>query len=156
MTMALKDKFVVLLNPEQRLTLEQMSRSGTHAARALAHARILLMADAGEGGDDLPDGAIAEAAGVHARTVARIRKLFVTSGLEVALHRRRPTGRQYRKLDGAQEARLVAAACSEPPAGRDRWTLRLLADRLVELEVVAAIDPSTVQRTLKKTCSSRG
>jgi transposase len=151
MTMALKDKFVVVLNPEQRQTLEQMTRTGTHAARALTHARILLMADSGE-----PDGAIAEAVGVHPRTVARVRKLFASSGLEAALRRRPPTGRQYRKLDGAQEARLIAAACSQPPAGRDRWTLRLLADRLVELEVVAAIDPSTVYRTLKKTNSSRG
>jgi transposase len=156
MTMALKDKSVVLLTPEPRQQLEQMTRSGTHAARALAHARILLMADAGEAGDGEPDEVIAEAVGVHARTVARVRKLFVTSGLEAALYRRPPTGRQYRKLDGAQEARLIAVACSPPPGGRDRWTLRLLAERLVELEVVDSIDPSTVHRTLKKTTSSRG
>jgi len=154
--MALKDKFVVLLGPEQRQQSGQMTRSGTHASRALAHARILLMADAGEDGDGEPDGAIAEAVGVHARTVARVRKPCVTSGLEAAPHRRPPTGRQYRKLDGAQEAHLIAVACSPPPSGRDRWTMRLLAERLVELEVVAAIDPSTVHRTLKKTTSSRG
>jgi transposase len=133
-----------------------MTRSGSHAARSLAHARILLMADVGEAGDGEPDDVIAEAVGVHARTVARVRKAFVTSGLEAALNRRPPTGRQYRKLDGAQEAHLIAVACSAPPAGRDRWTLRLLAERLVELEVVDSIDPSTVHRTLKKTSSSRG
>lgn len=154
--MSLKEKYVVLLGPEQRLILERMTRSGRHTARALAHARILLLADAGDAGDCEPDEVIAEAVGVHPRTVARARKLFVASGLEAALHRQPPTGRQYRKLDGAQEARLIALACSEPPAGRGRWTLRLLADRLVELEVVESIDPSTVQRTLKKTASSRG
>jgi transposase len=156
MTMALKDKFVVLLDSEQRQALEQMTRSGAHAARALAHARILLMADVSEAGDGESDEAIAEAVGIHARTVARVRKLFATSGLEAALRRRPPTGRQYRKLDGAQEAHLIAVACSAPPAGRDRWTLKLLAARLVELEVVEAVDPSTIHRTLKKTISSRG
>ena len=154
--MALKDKFVVALSPEQRQLLEAMTRTGTHAAMALAHARVLLLADAAEAGGGEPDGAIAEAVGVSAGTVARARKRFATAGLEAALHRRRPTGRQYRKLDGAQEARLIAVACSEPPDGRSRWTLRLLADKLVELEVVDTIDPATVHRTLKKTTSSRG
>ena len=89
-------------------------------------------------------------------TVQRVRQQFAAEGLDATLHRKRPTGRQYRKLDGAQEARLVAIACSEPPAGRARWTMRLLADKLVELEVVASIDPATVCRTLQKTRSSRG
>jgi transposase len=89
-------------------------------------------------------------------TVQRVRHQFAADGLDATLHRKKPTGRQYRKLDGAQEARLVQIACSEPPAGRVRWTMRLLADRLVELEVVAAIDPATVCRTLQKTTSSRG
>jgi transposase len=133
-----------------------MTRSGRHAASALAHARVLLMADQGEAGDAEPDEAIAEAVGVSAGTVAHVRKRFAAAGLEAALHRLRPTGRQYRKLDGAQEARLVALACSEPPDGRGRWTLKLLADKLVELEVVESIDPATVHRTLKKTTSSRG
>ena len=154
--MALKDQYVVALSPEQRQVLERMTRSGRHAATALAHARTLLMADQGEAGDGETDEAIAEAVGISAGTVARVRKRFVTSGLEAARHRRRPTGRHYRKLDGAQEARLIALACSEPPEGCARWTLRLLADRLVELEVVDSIDPATVHRTLKKTTSSRG
>jgi transposase len=154
--MALKDKYLVSLDLERRQLLEQMSRTGTHAARALAHARILLMADIGPEGEGEPDEVIAEAVGVHPRTVARVRRLFATSGLEAALSRKLPTGRQYRKLDGEQEARLVTLACGPAPEGRARWTLRLLADRLVELRVVESIDPATVHRTLKKTRSSRG
>jgi transposase len=154
--MALKDKYVVSLAPEQRQLLERMTRAGTHAARALAHARILLMADVGPAGDAESDGEIAEDIGVHCRTVARVRRLFATSGLEAALHRKPPAGRRYRKLDGEQEARLVALACGPAPDGRARWTLRLLADRLVELRAVESIDPATVHRTLKKTGSSRG
>jgi hypothetical protein len=114
----------------------------------------LLKADAD--GDAWADQRIAEALDVSAATVARIRKLFVQQGLQAAVQRQRPSGRQYRKLDGAQEARLAALACSPPPEGQARWTMRLLADKLVELEVVEAIDPATVCRTLKKTRSSRG
>ena len=88
--------------------------------------------------------------------MARVRKQFVQQGLPAAGQRQRPTGRQYRKLDGKQEAELVALACSEPPAGHARWTMTLLAGRLVELEVVESIDPATVCRTLQKTNSSRG
>jgi hypothetical protein len=133
-----------------------MTRTGTHAARALAHARIVLMADAGPDGEAESDEAIAEAVGVHPRTVARVRRLFVSAGPEAALRRKPPTGRQYRKLDGEKEARLIALACGPAPDGRVRWTLRLLADRPVELRVVESIDPATVHRTLKKTRSSRG
>jgi transposase len=87
--------------------------------------------------------------------VARVRRRWAEGGLDDAL-RRRPTGPRARKLDGAQEARLIALACSAPPAGRARWSLRLLAERLVELEVVAGIAPNTVRTVLKKTSSSRG
>jgi hypothetical protein len=80
----------------------------------------------------------------------------VEEGLEAALHRKRPTGRQYRKLDGRQEAHLIAVACSAPPRGRNRWTLKLLADKLVELEIVESIGTETVRRTLKKTNLSLG
>jgi len=146
-----RDKQVVRLTPEQRQELERMVRTGTHAARALAHARVLLMVDAGDWGDGETDEATAEVVGVHKNTVAQFRRLFASGGLEAALERKKPTGRQYRKLDGDQEARLVAIACSPAPDGQARWTLRLLAERLVELEVVDSIDPSTVHRTLKKT-----
>src|SRR5262249_59300708 len=86
----------------------------------------------------------------------RVRQEVAAEGLDATLHRKKPTGRQYRKLDGGQEARLVALACSEAPDGHARWTMKLLADKLVELEVVESVDPATVWRTLQKTNSSRG
>ena len=114
----------------------------------------MLKADAE--GDGWVDDRIAEALDTSAATVARVRKKFVQQGLEATVQRQRPTGRQYRKLDGAQEARLATLACSAPPEGQARWTMKLLADKLVELEVVPSIDPATVWRTLKKTRLSRG
>src|SRR6185437_5007139 len=145
--MALKDKFIVHLTAGQRQELERLAATSTRA-------RILLKADAD--GDGWPDDRIAEALDTSAGTVARLRKKFVQQGLEATVQRKRPTGRQYRKLDGAQEARLAALACSTPPEGLARWTMKLLADKLVELDVVESIDPATVCRTLKKTRSSRG
>jgi transposase len=152
--MALKEKYIVRLAAEQRDALRRLAATGKRPAATITRARILLKADAN--GDGWADDRIAEALGTSAATVARIRKKFVLQGLEAAVQRQRPTGRQYRKLDGAQEARLVALACSPPPEGQARWTMQLLADKLVELEVVQAIDPATVCRTLKKTRSSRG
>ena len=149
--MALKDKYVVRLTPDHRRRLEQMVSSGNHPARVLTRARVLLKADAGTGGPGWDDVAIAEALDCGTRTVARVRKKFAQGGLDLALHRKKPTGRQYRKLDGKQEARLVALACSTPPAGKARWTLQMLTDRLIELEVVDAVSDETVRRTLKKT-----
>jgi transposase len=148
---ALKDKYVVRLTDDDRRTLERMVRSGKHPARTLVHARILLKADAAKGSPGWDDAAIADALDCGVRTVARVRTKYAQGGLDLALHRKKPTGRQYRKLDGNQEARLVALACSTPPAGRARWTLKMLADRLVELEVVEAVSDETVRRTLKKT-----
>jgi transposase len=148
---ALKDKYIVRLTAGDCRRLEQMARSGKHPARVLAHARILLKADAARGAPGWDDAAIAEALDCGTRTVARVRKKYADGGLDLALHRKRPTGRQYRKLDGQQEARLVAIACSAPPAGKGRWTLKMLADKLVELEVVDAVSDETVRRTLKKT-----
>jgi transposase len=152
--MALKDKFVVHLTDEQRQELEKLAATGKRSAATVTRARILLKADAH--GDGWPDDRIAQALDTSAGTVARIRKKFVQQGLETAVQRKRPCGRQYRKLDGAQEARLAALVCSPPPEGQARWTMKLLADKLVELEVVESIDPATVCRTLKKTRSSRG
>ena len=152
--MALKDKFIVRLAAEQRGQLEQAARSGRHSARTLLHARIPLKAAAA--GPAWEDARIAEALECGDRTVARVRKRFAAGGLDAALHRKKPTGRQHRKLDGGQEARSVALACSPAPDGRGRWTLRLLADRLVELGVVDAVSDETVRRTLKKPRSSRG
>jgi transposase len=149
--MARKDKAVVRLAADERRRLARMARSGKHPARVLTHARILLKADAAKGSPGWDDATIAQALDCGTRTVARVRKKFADGGLELALHRKKPTGRQYRKLDGQQEARLVAIACSTPPAGKARWTLKMLADRLVELEVVDAVSDETVRRTLKKT-----
>jgi transposase len=154
--MGRKAKYIVRLEPQERQTLLDLVRTGRRSAAVLTHARILLQADAGDRGPSRDDAAVAAATEASVSTVYRVRQAFVEHGVDAALHRKRPTGRQYRKLDGAQEARLVAVACSKPPAGRSRWTLRLLADRLVELEVVESISPECVRATLKKTRCSPG
>jgi transposase len=148
-------KIEVQLSADQRAALERLVRTGTHSAHARRRASILLRADA-DGPDGWTDERIAEALGLNRNTVWRVRAQFAAEGLDATLHKKKAKDRQYRKLDGAQEARLVALACSDPPQGQARWTLRLLADQLVELEVVESIDPSTVWRTLQKTNSSRG
>jgi len=149
-------KYIIRLTAEERTQLTELISTGRRAASVLTRARVLLKADASEGGPDWSDQEIAEAVETSLSSVHRVRQAFVEEGLAAALARQRPTGRQYRKLDGAQEARLVALTCSAPPEGRARWTLQLLADRLVELEVVDAIGRECVRTTLKKTTSSRG
>lgn len=140
-----------------RLTGSQRDRLGHVLTRtgASAHeqrrARILLHADAATDGPRLTDREIAAAVGVTPRSVARVRSQFVRQGFAATLHRTPRHDRRVRKLEGEAEARLVALACSEPPAGHGRWTLRLLADHLVLLEVVEAICPETVRTALKKT-----
>ena len=148
-------KVSIRLDDDQRQTLARLVRTGTHPAATLRRAQILLKADA-DGPDAWSDTRIGNALGCSFMTVRRVRQQFAVDGLDATLHRKRPTGRQYRKLDGKQEAQLVAIACSQAPAGRARWTMTLLAERLVELNVVESIDPATVWRTLKKTRSSRG
>ena len=128
--------------------------TGRAAAAKLLHARILLKADAGDRRCCWTDSAIAAALDTSAATVHRVRQAFVTQGLEAALCRKRPTGRQYRKLDGHQEAQLIAVSCSAPPEGRQRWTLTLLADKLVDLAIVDRISAECVRTTLKKTVVS--
>ena len=148
-------KYIVRLTPEEQTQLSQMIRSGKTAARTLLHARILLKVDTDPTVPAWSDEAISEALEVHTTTVARVRQRFVEEGLKAAL-RPRPTKRQYtRKLDGAAEAHLLALACSPAPAGRARWSLRLLADRLVELDHVGPVSYETIRRTLKKTNCSR-
>jgi transposase len=149
-------KYRVTLTEDERGTLSALVAKGKAAARKLTHARILLQADAAPGGPNWGDGQITAALRVERTTVYRVRAAFVEAGLEAALNRKRPTGRQYRKLDGAQEAHLVALACSAPPQGRQRWTLQLLADKMVELKVVDSIGRECVRTTLKKTNSSPG
>lgn len=143
-------KYIVTLTPDERTMLETLLASGTAAARKLTHARILLKADCAEGGPGWSDEQIRDALDVSLPTIHRVRQLFVEDGPEVALERRKPVGERRRKLDGAQEARLIAVACGAAPEGQKRWSLRLLADRLVELEVVDAISHETVRDVLKK------
>jgi transposase len=148
-------KVVIRLTDEQRQALQALVHTGAHQAHTRRRAAILLRADA-SGPDAWPDERIAEALDLNRMTVARVRQQFAAEGLDATLHKKKPAGRQYRKLDGKQEAHLVTLACSPAPEGQARWTMKLLAGRLVELEVVAAIDPATVWRALKKTTSSRG
>ena len=149
-------RYVVRLTPDERQLLTDLATTGKRAAAAITRARILLKADTGPDGDAWDDDAIADALDTSLSTVHRVRQAFVEDGWDDALARKKPAGRQYRKLDGAQEARRIAVACGEPPEGRARWTLQLLADRLVELEVVESISPECVRTTREKTTSSRG
>ncbi len=149
-------RYTVRLDAAERHGLIDLVRTGKRAASTLIRARILLKADVGPQGEGCDDEEIAEALETSLSTIHRVRQAFVEEGLEEALYRQKPTGRQYRKLDGDQEARLIALACSEAPEGRSRWTLPLLADKLVELQVVESVSPECVRTTLKKTTSSRG
>jgi hypothetical protein len=151
-----KTKYAVVLTEAERAQLRTLIGRGEAPARMLTHARILLKANHGEGGPGWTDAAIAGALEVHADTVARVRRAYVGAGLEAALARKAPARIYPRRLDGVAEAHLVAVACSDPPAGRERWTLRLLADELVRLEVVETVSYETVRRTLQQTPSSRG
>jgi len=148
-------KIAIRLTDDQRAVLTRFARTGNPSPRAVTRARILLLADAA-GPDAWTDDDIADHLDTSRMTVMRVRRQFAAEGLDATLHRKKPTGRQYRKLDGKQEAQLIALACSETPGGRAGWTMKMLADKLVEMEVVASIDPATVWRTLKKTTSSRG
>ncbi len=145
-------KYIVTLTAEERQDLLDLIAAGKAAAGKLAHARILLKADAADGGPAWPDGRIAEALEVSPATVERVRQRFVERGLEAALVRK-PQDRPSRlpTLDGRAEARLIALARSAPPEGRKAWAMRLLAVKLVELEVVPAVSDETVRRALKKT-----
>ena len=152
----MKKKYPVILNDTERDDLKRLIAAGTAPARKLTHARILLKADQGPEGPGWVDDAVADAVEVSQPTASRVRKQYVEEGMEAALNRRPPNREYHRKLDGKQEARLVALACSEPPEGQARWSLRLLADKMVELEIVEEeISYQTVRRTLKKTNSSR-
>jgi transposase len=146
----MRKKYIVRLTTEERTTLQAMVRKGRMAAYKIKHANILLAADVE--GPGWADARIAEAFSCHPRSVENVRRRFVLEGLTAALERKkqlRPS--RERKLDGEGEARLIALACSEPPDGRDRWTLKLLVEALVRLDVVDCICDQTVRRTLKKT-----
>lgn len=149
-----KKRFIVTLSRAERKQLEEIVAKGKGAVHRIKHAHILLAAD--ENGPNRKDEDIAEAFRCHRNTVANVRQRFVEQGLEEALERKkRETPPVPRKLDGRGEARLIAVACSEPPKGRSKWTMQLLADRLVALGVVDDISDDTVRRTLKKTNLNR-
>ena len=147
----MKKKYIVTLTKTERQVLQEMLSRGRAAARKLMHARILLKADASSDGPNWDDAAIADGLEVGRATVERVRKVFVEEGFEASLDRRKPRRLYLRTLDGDGEAHLVALACSQAPEGRSRWTLRLLADRMVTLEYVGAVSKDTVARVLKKT-----
>jgi len=145
-------KYIVRLTGPEKAQLQQLVFRGNVAARKRMHAQVLLKADAGPLGAAWTDSQIIDAFDIGIRTVETIRKRFVEEGLDAAVHRKkqcRPS--RQRVLDGEKEAKLVALCCSKAPAGRTRWTLRMLADRLVRLEVVETISHETVRQTLKKT-----
>ena len=151
----MRKSYVVVLSPEERGRLEKLISTGRTSSKRQVQARILLKADTSAAGPGWSDEQIGEALEISISTVARVRKHSVEQGLSVVLDRavaRRPS---RRRLDGEQEARLLAVACSPPPEGRARWTLRLLADKMVALEVLESISYETVRRALKKTRSSR-
>ncbi len=149
-------KYIVDLSETERQSLEKLTTTGKHAAYKINHARILLKADVNQADEGWSDEAIASALDISISTIERVRRRFVEEGIEAALSRRMGSGRKQKRLDGEQEAHLVAIACSEPPKGQARWTLRLLADLMVELKHVESLCHETVRQTLKKTNFSLG
>jgi hypothetical protein len=146
-----------VLSAEDRDTLEGLIASGHAPARELSHARILLKADEAAHPPAWPDVKIADALEVSRSTVFRVRERFAREGLEAALVHRQPKNTKPKKLDGEQEAHLIALACSEPPKGKKRWSVRLLAERFVSLDCAEEpISRELVRRTLKKVPSSPG
>jgi transposase len=147
----MRKKYKVQLSREDRERCTDLVRSGRAPARTVMHARVLLKADSGPEGPGWTDAAIAEAAEVSTVTVAKVRQRFVSEGLEATLNHYRGPNREYpHKLDGRQEAQLLALAHSKPPEGRKEWSLRLLAGKMVELEYVDSLSAMTVSRTLKR------
>lgn len=149
-------KYRVELTAEQRQQLKELITTGSLSNAANRHARILLKADAAPGGHGWTDEQISDAFDVNIRSVMRVRQAFVQAGLERAVHRKQRRGPHPHKIDGEVEAHLVALACSPPPIGRTRWSLRLLSERLVELVDLESVSYETVRRALKKTSSSPG
>ena len=151
-----KKKHHIRLESEERAQLEAIVRKGKASAHRQCHARILLLADTNGTQGGWSDSRIAGAAQTSIPTVERVRRVCVEHGLERALEPKEPERVYLRRLDGKAEAQLIAQSCGPAPEGHARWTLRLLAARLVELEIVEEICHETVRRTLKKTRSSRG
>ena len=148
-------RYRVTLTPEERIYLEEITRRGKQSAQKFKHARALLLCDTSAGKTTSTVATVAEAVGVTCRTIEHLKKRFVEEGIESALTRK-PASRSPReiRLDGAVEAKLIALACSDAPEGRSRWTMRLLADKAVELQITDAISKTSVCDILKKTLLS--
>jgi hypothetical protein len=153
---AINKKYHVTLTAAERTMLHDLLGAGQAAARTLTHARILLKADASVDGPGWTDEAIRAALDVGLATIGRVRQRFVEESLEAALHRQAPIRDYHHLVDGECEAHLIALACSTPPTGHKQWTLRLLADKMVELAYIDSISHETVRQVLKKTNSSPG
>ena len=150
-------KYSIALTAEQRQELETLLQSGYSSARSLTHAQILLKSDNGPQGSNWTDKQVQESFGVGASTIRRVRQRFAAEGLEAEVQRRpQPERPQKRKLTGEQEAKLIVLCCSPAPAGREQWSIRLLANRVVELDITESVGRETVRRTLKKPFSNRG
>jgi transposase len=143
-------KYIIELTSKERYELQTMVKNGRAAAYKIKHAHILLNADQGPEGAGWKDAEIAKAFHCHITTVENVRRRLVEHGLDAAIERAKHKAYKPRKLDGRAEARLVAMACSKTPAGRNKWTLRLLADKMVELKIVDSISYGTVRNVLKK------
>ena len=149
-------RYIVSLTPEERESLEQITRKGKTTASKINHARILLKADINSPEGSWKDEDISKALNISRRTIERVRQRFVEDGLENALIPRTRHTLKLRKLDGEAEAHLIALACSQAPVGSSRWTLRLLADQMVVLGYIESVSYETVRQVLKKTSLSLG
>ena len=146
-----KKKYIVTLMDEERAALEKLVNKGKNPAYKVNHARILLLADTNHSEGGWFDRDISQALKISVATIERVRQRLVEEGLEIALSRKTPKKQRQRRLDGKQEAHLIALTCSSPPNGQGRWTLRMLAERMVALDYVETVSHETVRQTLKKT-----
>jgi hypothetical protein len=149
-------KYFVKLTSEERQNLEKLVSSGNAPVRKTRRARILLKSDCNEGGPNWTYEAICNAFDVNSQTVTNIRKAFAEGGVERVLNRKKPEREYQRSLDGNAEAHLIALACGVVPDGYERWSLRLLQDRFVKLEIVSSVSHETIRTTLKKRRLSLG
>ena len=151
-----KKKYIVTLTDEEQKELKELVNKGKNPAYKVNHARILLLADTNQSGGGWKDQDISEALKISVATIERVRQRLVEQGMTPALNRKQQQNRKQRRLDGEKEAHLIALTCSSPPEGQGRWTMKLLAEKMVELGHVESISPETVRQTLKKTKSNLG
>ena len=146
-----KKKYIVALTNFEREDLEKLTKKGKIAAYKMNHARILLLADINQKGGGWSDLQISESLNVGHATIERVRQRFVEEGIESALTRKKQHNRRAKIIDGEKEADLIAIACSETAKGQAKWTVQMLADKMMELEYVEKVSPETIRKTLKKT-----